>query len=137
MPDAQHLAILHAACFDTPRPWSASEIADVLGDKQSFLCALPGAFLIGRAVAGESELLTLAVDPERQRHGLGRQLVESFLAESRARSATEAFLEVSAENLPAIALYERTGFSSCGRRPGYYKRPDGRCVDAVIYRIGL
>ena len=132
MPDAAQWAALHAACFTTPRPWSAAEIADLLTSAHVFALGDSCGFLIGRAVAGEAELLTLAVDPQARRQGLGLHLVHRFFESARARGAKEAFLEVSAANPAAIALYHRAGFALAGQRRGYYTTPDGEKIDALI-----
>ncbi|MDP4033400.1 MAG: GNAT family N-acetyltransferase [Pseudorhodobacter sp.] len=137
MPDAEELAAIHAACFTLPRPWNASEIKSLLDSPHVFLLTESGGFLMGRAVAGEAELLTLAVLPAVRRHGIGAGLVEAFLAEARSRAATQAFLEVAAGNAPAITLYERAGFAPTGRRKGYYSGPDGQCDDALILSRAL
>ncbi len=127
------LARLHARCFTTPRPWSEAEFALLAADPLAFvLVEGDAAFLVGRAVAGEAELLTLAVSPEVRRRGLGRHLVARFLYQARLRDATTAFLEVSVTNTPAIALYSRAGFAERGRRKGYYTDPHGHRVDALI-----
>ncbi|MDX5350628.1 MAG: GNAT family N-acetyltransferase, partial [Paracoccaceae bacterium] len=77
---AAELAILHARCFSTPRPWTQAEFAGFLSDPLVFLLVESDAgFLLGRAVAGEAELLTLAVAPEARRRGLGQRLVSRFL----------------------------------------------------------
>lgn len=89
-------------------------------------------FLLGRAVAGDAEVLTLAVAPEARRRGLGRKLVARFLYQARLRGAGSAFLEVSAENAAAIALYESAGFAAAGRRKGYYATPEGERIDAIV-----
>jgi ribosomal-protein-alanine N-acetyltransferase len=82
-------------------------------------------------VAGEAELLTIAVDPAHRRQGLGRTLVEAFLAEARQRGAETAFLEVAEDNTAARTLYTAAGFTQTGRRKGYY-RGAGRVVDAIL-----
>lgn len=127
------LALLHAAVFAVPRPWSAAEFASFLNDGLSFLLVEDGGFLLGRAVAGEAELLTLAVAPDRQRQGMGRRLVAGFLAEARRRGADQAFLEVAANNAPAITLYQGVGFVEAGKRRGYYAAADGRRIDALVF----
>lgn len=132
------LAALHARCFTTPRPWDAAAFAGFLTDPLAFLLVEGDAgFLLGRAVAGEAELLTLAVAPEARRRGLGRKLVARFLYQARLRGADQAFLEVSEDNPAARALYQRAGFAESGRRRGYYRRPDGSAVDAVVMARGL
>lgn len=130
-PDA--LAALHARCFRTPPPWNASAFAGFATDPLTFLLLEGDAgFLLGRAVAGEAEILTLAVAPEARRRGLGRKLVMRFLYQARLRGADRAFLEVSAENAQAMALYLSTGFVPAGVRRGYYQTPEGQRIDAKV-----
>lgn len=132
MTDAE-LAALHARCFTLPRPWSAAEFAGFLSDPLAFLLVEGDAgFLLGRAVAGEAELLTLAVAPEARRRGLGRKLVARFLYQARLRGAVTAFLEVADTNTGARALYAASGFAESGRRKGYYRDGNGAAVDAVV-----
>lgn len=126
------MAALHGACFTTPRPWSAQEFEAVLADELCFTLIESGGFLIGRAVAGEAEILTLAVDPTARRKGLGGTLVDRFLAEAKSRGASSAFLEVSAQNQAAISLYVRAGFAKVGLRRAYYVQPHGAPVDALV-----
>jgi len=131
------LAHLHARCFTTPRPWRATEFADLLTAPGTFLLTRPDGFLLGRALAGEAELLTLAVAPEARRQGSARALIADFVEEATRRGAEHAFLEVAADNAPARALYAATGWTEAGRRPGYYHRPDGTAVDALVLRLPL
>ena len=129
------LAALHARCFTTPRPWTEAEFAEFLADPLTFLLVEGDAgFLLGRAVAGEAELLTVAVAPEARRRGLGRKLVSRFLYQARLRGADSAFLEVAADNLAAQSVYAAAGFTLAGRRKGYYRTQDGRAVDALVLR---
>ncbi len=76
-------------------------------------------------IAGEAEVLTLAVRPAARRRGIGRALVEAAATLAEA-SAAAMFLEVAADNPGAVALYAQTGFEIVGRRPGYYGRAGGR-----------
>lgn len=132
------LALLHARCFATPRPWGAAEFAGLLADPLVFLLVEGDTgFLLGRAVAGEAELLTLAVAPEARRRGLARRLVERFLYQGRLRGAGYAFLEVAEDNGGGRALYGAAGFGEVGRRRGYFHTPDGRRIDALVLRREL
>lgn len=132
------LAALHARCFSSPPPWSEAAFAAFLSDPLAFLLVEGDAgFLLGRAVAGEAELLTLAVAPEARRRGLGRKLVVRFLYQARLRSAALAFLEVAEDNAAARALYAGQGFAESGRRPGYYARPDGSRLAAIVMQRAL
>jgi ribosomal-protein-alanine N-acetyltransferase len=127
------LAALHAACFVRPQPWSAAGFAAALAAPGAFLCAGPAGFALGRAAAGEAELLTLAVAPEVRRRGEGSRLLAAFEAEAAARGAGRAFLEVAAENAPALALYARAGWRHAGLRRGYC----GGGIDALVMAKAL
>ncbi len=122
---------MHARCFTVPRPYTAQEFADFLASDLCFLVTRPHGFALGRAVAGEAELITLAVDPDSRRQGQGAMLLDAFEAAARTRCATRAFLEVAADNTAARALYRRAGYADTGRRLGYYRAAHG-AVDAVL-----
>ena len=129
-PDA--LARLHAACFTTPRPWTATEFAGLVDDPACDLIEKPEGFALIRSIAGETELLTIAVDPGQRRKGIGAQLLAQALIRARARGSDTCLLEVAEGNAAAIALYRSAGFAETGRRPGYYRLPDGQRADAAI-----
>jgi ribosomal protein S18 acetylase RimI-like enzyme len=56
------------------------------------------------------EIGGLAVDPERQRVGAGRALVDAAVELARTRGARKLSLRVLGPNAPARALYEARGF---------------------------
>ena len=91
------------------------------------------AFLMGRVIADEAELLTLAVCPQCRRTGLARELVQRFADHAAGAGATSAFLEVAADNLPAQALYAATRWQPSGRRRDYYAPG----MDALILSLRL
>jgi ribosomal-protein-alanine N-acetyltransferase len=91
-------------------------------------------YLIARAVAGEGEILNLAVAPEVRRQGLGAQLLEAGIAELTAAGAREVFLEVREHNLAAQQLYQRRGFRPVALRARYYRNP---VEDAIVLRLAL
>ena len=122
----EDLAALHARCFDNPRPWSADEFASLLAGRGTFLLEAPHGFLMGRAIAGEAELLTVAVDPQARRAGTGRALVAAFAGKAAA-------LEVAHDNLAARRLYQATGWLEAGVRRRYY----GPATDAIVMRLTL
>ena len=89
-------------------------------------------FALGRVIAGEAELLTLAVDPDDQGKGIGRACLQLFIAKCSAGGAERLHLEVAATNARAIGLYASEGFVQTGRRAGYYRLADGNRVDALL-----
>lgn len=130
---AGELAVLHARSFVSPRPWTEAEFAGLLESSGCVLHTTAGGFLLGRTVAGEAELLTLAVDPAARRTGQGRDLVGRFLVTCAAQGAEAAFLEVASDNPAALALYLTTGWIQAGRRRDYYAPG----VDALVLRHAL
>jgi ribosomal-protein-alanine N-acetyltransferase len=134
--DAPALADLHARAFETP--WDADAIEGALGSPGAFGLAAwdgeaPAGFILARAIAGEAEILTLAVDPDLRRRGIGRALLAASLALGAHGGASAAFLEVEVGNEAAIGLYERAGFALAGRRRAYYANGH----DALVYRLDL
>ena len=126
------MAALHRACFTVPRPWAAAEFAELTANPMCFVIGDARGFAMGRAVAGEAELLTLAVDPLLRRQGIGATLVQNFLTAARGRGAESAFLEVIEDNHAARELYLKAGFVETGLRRGYYHCPQNGRRDAVV-----
>lgn len=85
-------------------------------------------FIIGRHVAGEAEILNLAVMAAKRRKGQGRALLMAAMDEFRARQVSRVFLEVRESNGTGTAFYEKHGFSKKGRRAGYYHDPDEAAI---------
>ncbi len=79
-------------------------------------------------LAGDGHVLGLAVAPDRQAHGIGRQLLLALLAAAGDASMAGVTLEVRPSNGVARHLYRSCGFEEAGRRPHYY--PDGE--DALL-----
>jgi [ribosomal protein S18]-alanine N-acetyltransferase len=126
------LATLHHAAFTTPRPWSEAEIAGLMQGAGVFCLGDTRGFVMGRAIAGEAEVLTLAVAPDHRRQGVARGLMQAFAAHALQASAETAFLEVAADNVAAIALYLSLGYTQAGRRKGYFETPAGSRIDALV-----
>jgi ribosomal-protein-alanine N-acetyltransferase len=79
--------------------------------------------IVVRTVAGEAEVLNLAVLPTCRRRGLASGLVQAALARARAAGAHRAFLEVRESNAGARGFYANMGFTEAARRRGYYSAP--------------
>lgn len=136
--DLPGLAALHGRAFPPDQCWGVVALGSMLALEGGFgllACGEPertiSGFVLARAVAGEAEILTLAVDPARRRRGVGRLLLQAALAEAARRGASVLFLEVSEANAAARGLYARAGAAETGRRRRYYT--DGS--DALVLRI--
>ena len=113
-------------------------VAEVLsGDDPTTAAAEPVGFLILLLVAGEAEILNLAIDPAHRGRGLGREMLEAALDEARERGAARVWLEVRVSNQAAIALYQRSGFTIVARRRGYYATREGAREDALVMQREL
>lgn len=133
------LAGLHARAFD--RPWSAAEIAKLMENASVFAILSQPAdgadgFAMGWAVAGDAELLTVAVIPEARRKGVGAALVSALCAAALLRGAVSLHLEVAEDNAAARGLYRKLGFEDAGRRHAYYPGAQG-AIDAIVMRRKL
>lgn len=93
-------------------------------------------FCIYRMVAGELELLMIAVDPEHQHAGIGQMMIEQLIDDASRHEVEAIFLEVRSSN-PAQHLYRKLGFVRIGERKAYYTGDDGQKHDAITYRRKL
>lgn len=125
----------------SPSPWSPKQLADELtcpGVLQ--LACRPAAgerlvgFLMARLIAGETEILKIAAAREFQRQGVASSLLKSFFALAKQQGVSRFYLEVRAQNTPALALYEKYAFEMTGRRPNYYTDPtdDALCMAFLV-----
>ena len=126
------LAETHAAAFTNQRPWSASEFASFLSQLGVILCGDAKSFVLGRIIADEAEVLTLATHPEFQKQGLAKAQLAAFLHTAQKSGATRVFLEVAETNIPAKTLYLSNNFKKVGHRPRYYDSKDGAKIGADV-----
>jgi [ribosomal protein S18]-alanine N-acetyltransferase len=119
-------------------PWSEATFRDLLRLRHAiFLVATEGGggavcgYVIAAVVAGEAEVLNLAVAPHSRGRGLGGKLLDAGLGIVGERGAREVFLEVRESNSAALALYTSRGFATLSRRAKYYRNP---VEDALVLR---
>ena len=134
-------------------PWSEKTFASNQGERYlNFQLTQNGkmaAFAITQVVLDEATLFNIAVDPDYQRQGLGRALLEHLIDELEKRTGYKIvgnklekrgvatlWLEVRASNAAAIALYESLGFNEATIRRNYYPTTDGR-EDAIIMALPI
>jgi len=145
--DLDALAALSLECApEGGAGWSRSQLAEELARPDGLAVVLlaqrppaPGrpaeaaGFAVGWRVAGEMQVLELAVGRGHRRRGVGGALLAALLA-AGACERQPATLEVREDN--ASALYAAQGFAAVSRRPRYYadgaaallmERPPGGC----------
>ncbi|MGI9389280.1 MAG: GNAT family N-acetyltransferase [Boseongicola sp.] len=133
----EQLAAVHARAMIVPRSWSAAEFGEILNSATIILSVHSAGFALGRVVLDEAELLTVAVEPDQQRQGIGRICLENFHLEARERGADHSILEVAATNNAACTLYRGAGYRDAGLRKAYYRTPTGARIDAILMRKHL
>jgi [ribosomal protein S18]-alanine N-acetyltransferase len=89
----------------------------------------------GVDLGGEvADVMTMAVAPAAQGHGLGTRLLDELVARAEGDHARYLMLEVREDNAPARKLYETKGFELSTVRRRYYQPGD---VDAHVMRLTL
>lgn len=139
--DARELAAIHGASFH--RGWDVQDFEAMLVDRSILAHVLRrragapvGAFVVSRLAADEAEILTIAVLPRLRGRGFAGRLLDDHAKDLMRAGIANLFLEVEAENAPALKLYQRRGFAIIGRRKGYYRTASGT-ADAVMMRKAL
>ena len=131
--DVAQVTALEAECFSDA--WSEKLVADLLTSSfdEAWVLVNPEEELVGyiniRFLAGEGELMRIAVKPSYRGQGYSRKLMDRLVQSAYENEAPEVTLEVRAGNKPAIGLYESYGFVSEAVRKGYYHNPT---EDALI-----
>ena len=128
------IAQLEKICFSDP--WSERSIASELDNNLAFwLVAVEGETVAGyigsQTVMEETDMMNVAVHPDFRRQGIAEALANGLVEHLKAMGSRCLTLEVRASNAPAIALYEKLGFTEIGRRKNYYRNPR---EDALILR---
>ena len=134
--DLDRVVAIERAAFSDP--WSRRSFEELLAKSHVRGIAVDGddgtlaGYTLVALVAGEGEILNLAVDPAVHRRGIGRRLLHAALDLLRAAGTTSVFLEVRQSNRAAIRLYTKAGFQSVSIRRGYYRNPTEHAVTMAL-----
>jgi [ribosomal protein S18]-alanine N-acetyltransferase len=122
--DATAIAAVQAASFQ--RGWGEDEVRRLLLERnvtchRSVIGRTLIGFILSRLVAGEAEILSVAIAPGWRGRGFSRPLLDLHLRRLAGLGARAVFLEVDEKNAPGCRLYRKAGFYEVGRRQGYYE----------------
>lgn len=118
--------------------WSANGIRDTMKRNGYYFAAFLGSDFVGHAgftaVADEGYITNVAVLPQFRRNGAATELTEALITKAQELKLAFLTLEVRESNSAAIALYEKHGFNTVGRRKRFYSSP---AEDALIMTLNF
>jgi len=138
--DLNTLMPLENACHS--HPWNEKTFASCIGgryfgEKLNQAQETVG-FYVGEFVVDEATLMDICVEPSEQGKGFGKQLLNQFILQAKAKGALKVWLEVRAKNINAQMLYMNAGFIEISRRTGYYPSSSGfGYEDAIVMSLKL
>ncbi|WP_290521099.1 ribosomal protein S18-alanine N-acetyltransferase [Aggregatibacter sp. oral taxon 458] len=122
-------------------PWSLGTLKNNQAERYLNLKIVEGhqiyGFAICQTVLDEATLFNIAIDPQKQGLGLGRQLLNELITQLRQKGILTLWLEVRESNKKAQALYDSLGFNQVDIRKNYYPTPDGKRENAVVMAVYL
>ncbi len=126
--DIDQVAAIEARTFS--EPWSSEGFREELDSPDAlYLCVREKADGPVLGYCGfirsfeDADIVNVAVDAPFRGRGIAREMLTRLMEAGRRRGVENYTLEVRAGNTAAIALYEKLGFHSVGKRPGFYTKP--------------
>ncbi len=129
--DVQEIMALEQGSIE--HPWESKAIETLITDsnKTCLIAELDGtiaAYVGAESVLDESNIGNIVTHKDYRGRGIATRLFDALLKELKEQGIVKVFLEVEHDNAPAIALYEKSGFTKYGHRRDYY----GPGKDAVL-----
>ena len=129
--DVQAIMALEQGSIE--HPWESKAIETLITDsnKTCLIAELDGtiaAYVGAESVLDESNIGNIVTNKDYRGRGIATRLFDALLKELKEQGIVKVFLEVEHDNAPAIALYEKSGFTKYGHRRDYY----GPGKDAVL-----
>jgi ribosomal-protein-alanine N-acetyltransferase len=130
--DVFKVSEIERLCFSVP--WSLEAVRKGLENSLDTWLVLEEegdilGYCVFRVIAGEGELLRIAVLPAYRGRGLSKKLMDQLVDFSRKKGVKSFSLEVRESNKNARSLYKTYGFEEETIRKNYYLNP---CENAVM-----
>lgn len=131
------IADIEKECFSAP--WSEESIkAELSNENAHFLVAKAGERVLGyigvHEIVGEGYIANVAVSKKYRRCNIATALMDMAEKGAKQRNCDFISLEVRKSNIPAIALYEKRGYTVRGERKNFYSDP---VEDGLIMTLDL
>jgi len=126
--DGAHLRAIQRAVMDHPSPQLLTAAIDGLGISLVAVSDRPVGYVFALVGEGTAYVPEIAVDPTRQRQGIGTALLDGLLERTKAPGVDEIRLTVHADDERAREFYRTNGFSVATRLPNYYETGSGVAI---------
>lgn len=119
-------------------PWESKAIESLIVDKNKkcYVADLHGevvGYVGAEIVLDECNIGNIVTHKDFRGRGFATEILGILLDVLKRNGVAKVFLEVEYDNIPAIALYEKHGFTRYGQRRDYY----GPGKDAVLMTKAL
>ena len=124
--DIEEVATIEANNFS--QPWSENAFQKAMESPDNILLVAQEedkilAYACMYVSFDEGEITNVAVSEDYRGRGIGSQIMTAVFEQALQKQINRIVLEVRVSNLPAIALYRKTGFVELGIRKGFYDLP--------------
>lgn len=120
-------------------PWTSQTIGDLLEQDSIGLIVVTDSskndvigYCLYQILFEQAEILRIGTHPDYQRQGMASRIFAKLNEVLKLNQVESLLLEVRADNIAAIALYERQGFTVIHIRKNYYQIGHQLAVDALI-----
>lgn len=132
-----HISECERLCFSNP--WSEDGVRQFFENSNNgaVIALVSGEFagyVTYSHVLDEIQIANVAVMPEFRRKSVAESIVAELVKIAKQLNAVRITLEVRESNVPAIKLYEKTGFEKIATRKGFYTNPreDAFIMDKLL-----
>lgn len=102
---------------------------ELMSENSRYIAAFLGNDIIGFAgikiTYDEADIMNIVTKKTYRQKGIGTILFNNLISICKELKIKTLFLEVNEDNLPAISLYKKLGFSQIFLRKNYYKDKNG------------
>jgi len=112
-------------------PWTEAMFIKEIEDQYSFVLENTKkiiGYICGWKILDEFTITNVAVEPNFQKKGFGKKIVEFIINRAKKVKCNNIFLEVRESNIVAIKMYVGLGFSKIGFRKNYYPNPKENAI---------
>ena len=127
------------AVIQRQEPWSNQTLNELLEQDSIQLMIMNNrandkivGYCLYQVLFEQAEILRIGTHPNYQRQGIASKIFAKLNEVLQVQQVEALLLEVRADNIPAIALYEQQGFMLIHRRKGYYNLGLQSAIDALI-----